>query len=120
MKKAYLLITFGIIVILFFSCTYMPLDDVKPEEKEIPEEVSFKTDVLPIFNRCTGCHPSKAGLDLSSGNAFESIMDGRVDKANPVKSKIYTVPLIDHKDKEYSDNEAAIILKWIEAGALNN
>lgn len=103
---------------LVYSCTYSVLEDF-PTEK--PSDVSFATTIEPIFGTqgCTGCHPSTAQLDLSVGNAYASVMDGRVDLAVPENSKIYTKALATHP-KVYTNQQALEVLTWIEEGALNN
>lgn len=105
---------------LVYSCSYSVLEDF-PIEK--PSDVSFSLTIEPIFDAqgCTGCHPSTAQLDLKAGNAYASIMDGRVDLAAPENSLIYTKanPDASHP-KVYTNQQALELLTWIEEGALNN
>ena len=82
--------------------------------------VSFSTDVQPIFNaNCTGCHPSAGGLDLTVGNSYASINNGRVVANDPANSLIYTKPQGSHGGN-YDQKQSAIVLQWIEEGAKND
>ncbi len=95
---------------------------IEPIEVEVPEVVSFSSDIQPIFNdKCTVCHPNTAGLDLSEGNSYASINSGRINATTPSESLIYTKPDPNgtHSEK-YSLTESAIVLSWIEEGALDN
>lgn len=107
------------------SCTF---DQVEPERSSINPDIptSFVNDIEPIFAKCTGCHPPIKGLDLTEGNAYNSINNATyIDLANPEQSRIYTFPIsagheISSNGKNYSSSEAALVLKWIEEGAENN
>lgn len=109
------------------SCTF---DQVEPQRAEpIDPDVptSFVNDIQPIFtNKCTGCHPPVKGLDLTDGNAYNSINNTTyINLGSPSESLIYTFPIssgheISSNGRNYSDKEAALVLKWIEEGAANN
>lgn len=107
------------------SCTY---DQIEPEiPKPIPpdKEISFATDIQPIFTaKCVKCHPPTAGLDLSVGKAYDEITATKyMDLANPAESKIYKYPNLSsatHSYEKYSTDEAALLLQWITDGAPNN
>jgi len=119
MKKIYFLLAIVFFTSIFYSCTYTALEDVNPEGPTGP--MSFATDIVPIFSKCTSCHPSSAGLDLTSENAYENVMDGRVDIDNPDQSLIYTKPSPDgNHPVKYSSLEATKVLNWINEGAENN
>ena len=51
--------------------------------------ISFATDVQTIFNTstppCTGCHPSAAGLDLTAGSSYASIVDQSASEVPAMK-----------------------------------
>lgn len=89
---------------------------------DIPQTgpVSFSADVQPIFNsKCTGCHPSAGGLDLTVGNSYASIHDGRVVVNDPANSLIYTKPTGSHS-ATYTSTEAEIVSAWITQGAKDD
>jgi len=94
-----------------------------PDKPLIPTNVSFAIHVEPIFytdNKCTACHPPTLGLDLTQGNAYNSINDTKyINLAAPASSLIYTKPQGSHP-KTFTSLEAATILRWIEQGALDN
>ncbi len=108
-------------VIIGFSCSYEPLVNAPVETPTGP--ISFASDIEPIFadQNCTSCHPSTAQLDLTAGNAYASIMAGRVDIENPESSEIYAKASPDgsHPAK-YTNQQALYVLTWINEGALDN
>ena len=89
-------------------------------------EVFFATDIEPIFysgEKCTYCHqPGGIGskYNFSQGVAYGTInSNGFVDLANPANSIIYAVPSGGHL-ANYTAAEKALVLAWIEQGALDN
>ncbi len=111
--------------LIFSSCTY---DAYEAPEIILPTEpISFVGQIEPIFSSkgCTGCHPSLANLDLSAGNAYESLMAkaSRVDTLNPEASLIYSKANpdgVDSHSSKYTPEQAKYVLIWIEEGAKNN
>ncbi len=104
------------------SCEWVTIEPVTPELPPPDVEISFATEIQPIFNgTCTGCHGNAGGLDLSEGNSYANIQNGRIDATTPAESEIYTKPNPSgsHPAK-YSTTEAALVLRWIEEGAKNN
>jgi hypothetical protein len=116
----------GIVLGLLFlligmaSCTYH--ENLKPE---IPDEPSFATDVIPIFNQScnmTGCH-NTGGMapDLTEDNAYVSLTaGGYVVAEDAASSTLYTAIDGGTMDAYASDLDRAIIERWIEQGAENN
>jgi hypothetical protein len=115
-----------LLVILNSGCKY---DQVVPEIIEPPAEVTFSGDLLPIFNdgcNVSGCHsPGAVAPDLSPNNAYDALINGGyINLDFPEESELYrwvngegstTMP-ISGTDPEI----VAIVLKWIQDGALNN
>lgn len=105
-----------------FACTYETLE---PEIVVVPEEVSFSVDVIPIFNKScniSGCH-STGGIapDLSVANAHISLtFFGYVDIDSPEISELYKAVNSGTMKRYATDQDRAIMLKWIEQGALDN
>lgn len=121
MKFRWDLICILLVLVFLSSCKW---ETIEPVEVELPDQpISFANDIQPIFNsKCTGCHPSMAGLDLTAANSFnELINSGLVNTATPAESTIYTKPAPhgNHSAK-YSVTEAALVLRWIQEGAQNN
>jgi len=121
MRKIFYLFIIVAVSLLAYSCSYSVLEEFPVE---VPtDSISFATTIQPIFDaqNCTGCHPSTAGLDLSSGNSYASIMNGRVDLGTPENSKIYTEPNPDGSHSvKYTNQQALYVLTWIQQGANNN
>jgi len=91
------------------------------------DTIYFSTQVVPIWTtgeNCTQCHNTGGTApDLTADNAYNSIIGSFVNVNDPESSMIYTYPSPDtdtHDWRKYSDSEAAIILQWIQQGALNN
>ncbi len=92
-------------------------------------EVSFRRDVLPIFNRsCVSCHGGTQGLWL---NSYEGVMAGSqhgpvVVPGNPEESELYRritgqkQPAMPLGGTPLPQREIEVIRRWIEAGAPNN
>lgn len=119
----------GILVVftaMFSSCTF---DQVEPKKADFvpPDEpISYSAQIQPIFtDKCVSCHPPTANLDLSAGVSYSQIGPSTkyTDLANPDQSLIYTYPhptSATHTYRKYTDQEAFLILTWIEEGAENN
>lgn len=116
------IVILGILAIVGTSCTYEEL--IKPKV-DIPDSVSFNVNILPIFNsscNTSGCH-NKGGIspNLSAADAYTTlIFFGYVDTDNPEVSEIYQ-KITNGSMKQYAtDQDRALILSWIEQGALDN
>lgn len=110
------------------SCYKSATVDLRGEQ-EITEAVSYTANIVPVFEKScslSGCH-NAGGVapDLSSANAYNALSNGGyIDVATPRNSKIYgfvsgrltPVMPVSGADPEI----AAIILAWIQQGALNN
>lgn len=108
------------------ACTY---DTIAPEKVEVPENVSFSVDVIPIFDaepescNSSGCHNTGGTPpDLTEDNAYNSLtFFGYVNTDDPEQSLLYKKITVDGSMGKFAtDQERAIILKWIEQGALDN
>lgn len=123
MKKRSIYLILILISLVVFGCKY---DFILEEEvPETGDNISFATQVAPIFstgNKCTFCHkPSGDSPDLTAANAYSQLMSKYVNTTTPAESKIYKVPgSASHSWKGFTPAEAAIILKWIQEGAKNN
>ena len=125
MKKRLIFLITILFSLFITSCKY---DFILPvPEVPITGDVSFATQVAPIFStgsKCTSCHkPGGQSPDYTAVNAFASIVPALVNKAIPAQSRIYTFAgptATTHTWKKLSAGEAAIILQWITQGAKNN
>jgi len=128
MKKPYLrtLLLMGAITAMFASCEY---DFIVYPEPYVPpvgteDTISFSQDIIPIFTaQCVKCH--KAGAfapDLTAANAYSAITTGNfVVATKPEESIIYTCLKAGGSMNQYiTAEEAALIYRWVYAGAKNN
>lgn len=111
-----------VLIIAMASCEY---DSVEPVEIDPDTEISFKDDIIPIFNQncnSSGCH-STGGFapDLTPENAYGDLFaTNQIDTVTPENSNLYEL-ITTGSMKTYSTAEAtAKILVWIEQGAKNN
>lgn len=132
MKILKLMLAIAFVAFLFSGCKYnfiipeeVPV--ISPDDPDAPE-VSFATDIAPIFNdnnNCTACHKTGGQRpDLSTANAYASLSSTRyINTSNPAESLIYKHPHPDeatHMHKKLTQTQAALILLWIQQGAKNN
>lgn len=97
--------------------------------EEITRQVSFTSDIIPIFNsscNISGCHSagSKAP-DLTVANAYNSLTNGGyINTGDPQVSELYlwmtgkkgtTMP-VGGINKDFN----ALVIAWIKQGAQNN
>ncbi len=86
--------------------------------------VSYAADIQPIFNaRCVSCHPSDAGLNLTSYSRVMS--SGKIVAGDSAASKIYRVvsgsnPSMPPSGSPLTAAQVKALKDWIDAGALNN
>ncbi|MCO5263614.1 MAG: hypothetical protein M9901_12120 [Lentimicrobium sp.] len=104
------------------SCEY---EFVEPDQTPVTTEVSFATDIVPIFNAScnfAGCHAAGAvPPDLSPAGAYNSLIQlNQINTDNPSGSLLYT-SITSGSMKSFSNAEQAkLILAWIQQGAKNN
>lgn len=129
-KKIAILSGLITILILAVSGCYKTITIVKNPGSDITTEMSFANDIIPIFEKScalSGCHSSGGKApDLSSANAFNSLINGSYIKANdPDNSELMlwltgkkpaVMPLGSGPNQEIN----AKIYAWIKQGAKNN
>ena len=121
-QQAALLILLGFLPFLVQNCTY---DELPEPEIEIPDTVSFELNIIPIFEaNCNSstCHSTGAvPPDLTPDNAWISLtFFGYVDTEDPESSTLYREINGGSMEQFTSAEDRALILKWIEDGALDN
>src|SRR5688572_9948575 len=129
---------FVIAGMIFHSCTPDLPADVAVAYKNLPDELDFNLHVKPILSdKCFACHGPDEGkrkaelrLDLPEGayaNLPESPGKVAIDPGNSGGSELFhrilsTDPGYLMPDPEshhiLSDKEKAILIKWIEQGAV--
>jgi hypothetical protein len=113
------LLLVGVIFISFFliSCEKTTLE----ADQNLPTNVSFKTQVLPLFHNCYGCHDSGNQPDLRASNAYRSLIDGGYVNTESPGESIVVKKLNSSSHSNYLDSDdKKIILGWITEGAKNN
>jgi hypothetical protein len=111
-------------MILLASCEY---EFIVPVEVDLPDEVSFKDDIIPIFNsscNTTGCHTAgHFAVDLTPENAYQDLFaKNMIIQDDPGASPLYTklVETGGTHDGRSTPSQQQLILKWLEQGALDN
>ena len=105
------------------SCTYYT-NDYNPAE--VPDGVSFETNVIPIFEAgciASGCHNGAIKPDLRSDVAYKALIKGGyvTDVAVAENNSLYQKIADGGSMNAYAtDLDRAYIKKWIEEGALEN
>ena len=121
MKKILYLFIAMFAMVTWQACEY---DWLEPEPIDLPDEVSFADDILPIFQaRCVNCH-GVGGItpDLTAANAYADLFnENQIDLLVPENSILYTKMAAGGSMNQYtSQGDAALVLKWITDGAQNN
>ena len=113
-------VVFGLVLLSFFSCIHNPdLTNVR--------NVSFKTEVLPVFQtNCAMCHGNSGKSDGDKNyTTYDGIMKD-ITAGNANKSSIYSaitssisrMPPSSHN--ALNQDQRSLIYVWIEQGAQNN
>lgn len=114
----------AIFMMMMSSCQYKFIVEPVIPPPDPTDTISFSQEIEPIWTDqgCTGCHPGTIQPDLTTGNAYSSITGmGLVNTAEPTDSKIYYYPMPDGSHyAKYTTSQGALILLWIEQGALDN
>lgn len=112
--------------IFLSSCYY---DEVLPVNGEIPDNVSFSGDIIPIFDascNAVGCHSTDGvSPDLTAENAYSDLFnENLITTSNPEGSELYqwmvgnralSMP-VSGSNPRYN----TLVLAWIQQGALDN
>ena len=125
MKKLLKIVIVNSLILLCFSCYYDDLTDLPQDDPVVipPEqEVSFNTDILPIFEayNCTECH-NGGGVnpDLRPDRAYNALIPTYVVSGNSLESRLYIKLAVDgHRNVD--SESLALIKKWIDDGAEND
>lgn len=112
------------------SCYY----DAFPEEEIIDpgtggggqtEEVSYSTDIVPLWGQCVGCHSGTTPPNMKD-NSYSNLLDGYVVANDAEASTLYKsllgtggVSLMPPGSK-WSTTKINLVKDWIDQGAKNN
>ncbi|MDO9039559.1 MAG: hypothetical protein Q7U59_14550 [Lutibacter sp.] len=127
MKK---LIQFIIIIsvgLFMNSCYY----DAYPEYENIDDpdgpgatEVSYATDIVPLWSQCTGCHGNTP--PTLSTNSYANLLNGYVVAGNADASTLYKSLLgtggvsLMPPGSAWPQAKITLVKNWINQGAKNN
>lgn len=110
-----------LVILLLTSCTY---DEVLPPVVEIPDDpISYELDIQPFFDtKCNQCHGGSIPPNLSANASYNTLVSGNwIDTDNPSSSPLYESVAVGGSMQAYATpTEVALLLLWIEQGALNN
>ncbi|MEA1878870.1 MAG: hypothetical protein U9N86_18650 [Bacteroidota bacterium] len=110
-----------LLLVALWSCEY---ETIVPGEVSVPDgPVSYSEDIAPVFdNQCSGCHGGATSPDLRLDKSWgELTSKNLVDTSNPAESEIVTIIESGHGTSgNLSALEKALLLRWIEQGALDN
>lgn len=121
MKKIVKLMSKAAVLMLVLSLTGCYYDDLQVEEiPVIEEDVSFETEIQPIFNanNCMQCHPSLTNPDLREGFAYSSLVPTYAIPNDSEGSRLLAKLVDGHRSVSTTDK--ALIKAWIDQGAQNN
>jgi len=112
------IITFNIFI--GFGCTYKQIIEPKVSQ----ELVSFKSDIIPIFeNNCISCHSTQSIPPvLLSQNAFLTLtQNSYLNTDIPEDSRLMVKVNSNHPNQlSPTSFEKQVLLQWIKEGANNN
>lgn len=120
----------AVLIILLPSC-YKTVTVSKSAGTEVTTPVSFKADLIPIFNKScnmSGCHSSGGQVpDLTAPNAYRTLFEeDLVDVNDPEGSEVMgwltgqIKPAMPLGAQTNPSNINNIMLAWIKQGAKNN
>ena len=115
----------GLCLILMTSLNTGCYYNKTPLPPEPEGDISYSQQIQPIWNdNCVACHKAGTGvpLDLEEAVSYDNIIDGDyVNLDDPSASVLYVKIVPGQSMAQYAnDNQRALVLKWIEQGALNN
>ena len=87
---------------------------------DFPTLISYSAQMQPFFDaKCVSCHGGNSP-NLESPGSYDNIINGgHVNTTDPPSSSLYTV-LFDFMGSNVTDGEKAMVLAWIEQGAIDN
>ena len=114
-----------ILMVSLSSCYYNDvLEDITPPNND----VSFATDIQPIFNaECASCHNGSLDPDLSEGNSYIFITVTDPDQVVPndadgseLYQRLIGIGNIMPPSGALSNTDINLVKDWINQGAKNN
>lgn len=125
MKKLIQVVTIISMSLFMNSCYY----DAFPEDVDLidPEtNISYATDIVPLWVQCTGCHKVGGDVPNMQDNSYTNLLNGYVVPNNAEASILYKSLLgIDGVQlmppgSQWPDSKVNLVKAWIDQGASNN
>ena len=125
MKKLFQYIMLVGFSLCMTSCYY----DAYPEEIDIIDpgtDVSYKDNIIPLWNQCVGCHNGNQPPDLRDDVSYNDLLNGFVVPGNADASILYKSLLgtdnvsLMPPGSPWPDTKINLVKAWIDQGALNN
>jgi len=112
---------FALLLLLgMWACEY---ETIVPGEINIDGPVSFSEDIAPVLDQqCSGCHSGATSPDLRLEKSWSELnTNNLVNTGSPADSKLVNKIESGHGTSgNLTALEKAMILRWIEEGALDN
>jgi hypothetical protein len=129
-KKIITLVVFFTVVLVFQGC-YDVATVVIDNGPTITKTVSFKKDIIPIFNKScnvAGCHNTGGkSPDLTADKAYTALVNGKYfDTKSPDQSVLYLfltgkkTPQMPMGGPSNPSSINQLVLAWVKQGAKNN
>lgn len=128
MKKTVKLISKMAVLILMLSITGCYYDDIVdlPEAPPATQDILFATEIQPLFTaNCAGCHDASLKPNLTVGNAYTSIVNGKYIIPNDTDASLLYQRIIGNgnlmpPNGSLSTAQLNLVRDWINQGAKNN
>lgn len=126
MKKLFQYIMMIGLGLFLNSCYYDTVYEDISDGGDIPTQVSYQNDIVPLWGQCMGCHNGNVAPDLRDGVSYADLLDGYVVPNNAEGSVLYKSLLgIDGVSlmppgSMWPDSKINLVKAWIDQGALDN
>jgi len=119
MKKLFqlmIIIGFGLTLnSCYYDSIYEP-QDIGDGGGDVTEEITYDTDIAPIFGFCSNCHNGSQVPDLREGNAYNALVPDYVTPFDAAASPLYIQLEGGHQNLPAS--RLSLVEEWINQGAL--
>jgi hypothetical protein len=109
--------------LLLTSCYY---DTVYEDSDMEIGDVSYQSDILPLWGECVMCHNGNEPPNLEDMVSYDELLNGYVEPGDADASNLYKSLLgIDNVSlmppgSMWSNAKINLVRDWINQGALNN
>jgi hypothetical protein len=123
MKKLLQLVLPTLLSLFMTSCYY---DTVYEDSDMEIEDVSYQSDILPLWGECVSCHNGNEPPNLEDMVSYDELLNGYVEPGDADASVLYKSLLgIDNVSlmppgSIWPNAKINLVRDWINQGALNN